>query len=343
MEKYKNNYDGKMQFPINSGFDRNTTADEVIKGVDLNGKIAIVTGGHSGLGLETTRILVAAGATVIVGARDIEKAAENLEGIANVELVSLELTDSGSIESFAAKFIASARPLHFLFNNAGIMWVPLQRDSRGYESQFSTNHLGHFHLTARLWPALKQAEGARVVNTSSWGHHNAPVDFEDINFIRREYETMRSYGQSKTANVLFALELDERGKPFGVRSYAIHPGVVQSTGLARSRSLEDMKKLGMLDADGKPVLKAVPGAKTVQQGISTQIWCAVSAQLNDIGGVYCENTDIAVLDVNFDPTVDWRKNVESIKGVMPYALEKESAKKLWTISEEMSGVVFNLS
>ncbi|RZJ82610.1 MAG: SDR family NAD(P)-dependent oxidoreductase, partial [Chryseobacterium sp.] len=142
MEKYKNNYDGEMQLPIHSGFDRNTTADDVVKGIDLKGKIAIVTGGHSGLGLETTKVLVAAGATVIVAARDIEKAAQNLEGISNVELESLELTDPGSIESFAAKFIATARPLHLLFNNAGIMWVPLQRDARGYESQFSTNHLG---------------------------------------------------------------------------------------------------------------------------------------------------------------------------------------------------------
>ena len=343
MENYNNNYNGKLQQPIGSGFDRNSTADEVLQGINLKGKVAIVTGGHSGLGLETTKVLTSAGVAVIVAARDIDKAAINLEGIAGVELESLELTDPKSIDRFAEKFIASGRPLHLLFNNAGIMWVPLQRDSRGYESQFSTNHLGHFQLTARLWPALKQAQGARVVNTSSWGHHNSPVDFDDVNFEHREYETMKSYGQSKTANVLFALELDERAKHFGVRSYSIHPGVVQSTSLARSRSLEDMKKLGMLDADGKPVLRAVPGAKTVQQGISTQIWCAVSPLLNDIGGVYCENTDIAVLDVDFDPTIDWRKNIESIKGVMPYALEKEATQKLWTLSEQMSGVTFNIS
>ncbi|RZK38131.1 MAG: SDR family NAD(P)-dependent oxidoreductase [Pedobacter sp.] len=337
----QNNYEGKLQQPIGSGFDRNTTADEVIKGMNLTGKIAIVTGGHSGLGLETTKVLAAAGATVIVAARDLEKARKNFDGIENVELQALELTDPASIEAFAEKFLNSDRPLHLLFNNAGIMWVPLQRDARGYESQFSTNHLGHFHLTAKLWPALKKAAGARVVNTSSWGHHNSPVVFEDIHFEHREYETMLAYGQSKTANTLFALELDNRGKAFGIRSYSFHPGVVQSTGLARSRSLEDMKKLGMIGEDGKPVVKAVPGAKTVQQGISTQIWCAVSPQLDEIGGVYCENTDIAVLDVDFDPNIDWRKNVENIKGVMPYALNEKAAQKLWTVSEELTGVTFN--
>ncbi len=165
----QNNYAGKLQQAVGSGFDRNSTAEEVLNGVDLTGKIAVVTGGHSGLGLETTKVLASAGATVIVAARDIEKAKKNLSGIVNVELEPLELTDPGSIDAFAAKFLSSGRPLHLLFNNAGIMWVPLQRDSRGYESQFSTNHLGHFHLTAKLWPALKQAAGARVINTSSWG------------------------------------------------------------------------------------------------------------------------------------------------------------------------------
>ncbi len=136
------------------------------------------------------------------------------------------------------------------------------------------------------------------------------------------------------------MQLDVVGQEFNIRSYSIHPGVVQSTGLARSRSLEDMKKLGMIDADGKPVVKAVPGAKTIQQGISTQIWCAVSPQLNEIGGIYCENSDIAILDINFDPNTDWRKNVENIKGVMPYALDPLAAERLWNLSEEMTGAAF---
>lgn len=151
----QDNYQGKLQQPIGSGFGRTSTAAEVMEGIDLTGKVAIVTGGHSGLGLETTKTLAAAGATVIVPARDIEKAKRNLAHIANVELAQLELTAPDSIDNFAEAFLASHRPLHLLFNNAGIMWGPLERDARGYESQFSTNHLGHFHLTAKLWPALQ--------------------------------------------------------------------------------------------------------------------------------------------------------------------------------------------
>lgn len=330
-----------MQHPIGSGFDRNTTAATVMQGIDLTGKIAIVTGGHSGLGLETTKTLVAAGATVIVGARDMGKAAQRLAGISNVELVPLELTSPASIDAFAAQFLASNRPLHLLFNNAGIMWVPLERDERGYESQFSTNHLGHFHLTARLWPALQK--GARVVNVSSWGHHISPINFDDPNFDHRPYHTTLAYGQSKTANVLFALELDNRGKKHGIRAYAIHPGVVQSTDLARSIGIEEMKNLGMLDAHGQPIAQEVPGAKTAQQGISTQIWCAVSPQLNDIGGVYCENTDIAVIDTDYDPTQDWRMHVEKLRGVMPFAIDNEAAARLWTLSEALTGVDFHIA
>ena len=336
----QSNYQGALQHPLGSGFDKTSTAAEVLQGIDLRGKVALVTGGHSGLGLELTKTLAAAGATVLVGARDLEKARQNLAHLPNVELEPLELTDPASIDAFAETFLASRRPLHLLFNNAGIMWVPLQRDARGYESQFSTNHLGHFQLTARLWPALQQAAGARVVNTSSWGHHHSPIVFEDPNYDHRAYDTMQAYAQSKTANVLFALELDQRGKQAGVRAYAVHPGVIQSTGLARSRSLEDMQKLGMVDAEGKPVLKAVPGAKSVQQGISTQLWCATSPQLTALGGVYCENGDVAELDTDYDPSANWRQNIDKLKGVMPFALDAAAAQHLWTLSEQLSGVTF---
>ena len=339
----QDNYQGKLQQPIGSGFDRNSTAAEVMKGVDLTGKVAIVTGGHSGLGLETTKTLAAAGATVIVAARDIEKAKKNLAGIANVELEQLELTLSTSIEAFADRFLGSGRPLHLLFNNAGIMWGPLQRDARGYESQFATNHLGHFYLTAKLWAALKQAGGARVINTSSWGHHSSPLVFEDPNFQHREYNAIAAYGQSKTANVLFALELDNRAKQFGVRSYSLHPGLILTTDLGRSITLDTMKALGMVDADGNPVQKEFTGNKSVEEGISTQLWCAVSPQLADIGGVYCEDTDIAVLDTDFDSAGNWSDDMEKLKGVMPFALDEAAAKQLWTLSEALTGITFNLA
>jgi NAD(P)-dependent dehydrogenase (short-subunit alcohol dehydrogenase family) len=336
----QHNYQGRLQQPLSTGFDRNSTAEEVIKGIDLTGKIAIVTGGHSGLGLETTKVLAAAGATVIVAARDVAKAKTNLAHLPNVELEPLELTNPDSIEAFSQRFIASGRPLHLLFNNAGIMWVPLARDARGYESQFATNHLGHFHLTALLWPALQKAQGARVINTSSWGHHASPVVFNDPNFNHRPYNAMLSYGQSKTANILFALELDKRGAQHGVHAYSLHPGLILSTDLGRNIDMDTKKALGMIDADGNPVYPELTGIKSVQQGTSTHIWCAVSPLLADIGGVYCENTNIAELDTNYDPNGAWINDVAKIKGVLPAALDGEAAQKLWTLSEALTGVTF---
>ncbi len=193
----QNNYQGALQKPIGSGFNAQSTTSDVIKGIDLTGKIAIVTGGNAGIGLETTKILAAAGATVIVPARNIAKARKNLQGIDNVELEALDVMNPESIDAFAEKFLASGRPLHLLINNAGIMWVPLRRDSRGFESQLATNYLGQFHLTARVWPALKKAKGARVINVSSFGHQMAPFNFDDPNFEHREYQTLQGYGNQK--------------------------------------------------------------------------------------------------------------------------------------------------
>ena len=187
----QNNYQGALQKPIGSGFSATSTANDVINSIDLAGKIAIVTGGNAGIGLETTKVLAAAGATVIVPARDIDKAKKNLQALANVELETLDVMDPVSIDGFAYKFLASGRPLHLLINNAGIMWVPLRRDSRGIESQLATNYLAQFHLTARLWPALKNAGGARVINVSSHGHQFAAFNFDDPNFLHREYETLQ--------------------------------------------------------------------------------------------------------------------------------------------------------
>ncbi|HPS14127.1 MAG TPA: SDR family NAD(P)-dependent oxidoreductase, partial [Prolixibacteraceae bacterium] len=166
----QNNNQGALQKPVGSGFNAKSTTNEVIKGIDLTGKIAIVTGGNTGIGLETTQTLAVAGATVIVPARNIDKAKRNLEGIANVEIEYMDLMDPDSIDAFAQKFLMSDRPLHLLINNAGIMWVPLRRGKRGIESQLATNYLSQFQLAAQLWPALKKAGGARVINVSSQGH-----------------------------------------------------------------------------------------------------------------------------------------------------------------------------
>src|SRR5688572_18760366 len=247
----QNNYQGALQKSINSGFNAISTTNDVIKGIDLTGKVAIVTGGNAGIGLETTKVLAAAGATVIVPARDTEKAKKNLQGIANVELETMDLMTPESIDAFAKNFLASGRPVHLLINNAGIMWVPLRKYNRGIESQLATNYLAQFHLTARLWPALKKANGARVINVSSHGHQFATFNFDDPNFLHREYETLQGYGQSKTASNLFALELDNFGKAYNIRAYSVHPGSIGGTELAREAPIELFQQLGFCDSVGK--------------------------------------------------------------------------------------------
>ncbi len=328
----QNNYQGALQQPTGSGFNAKSTTNDVIKGINLTGKIAIVTGGNTGIGLETTRTLAAAGATVIVPARDIEKAKKNLQGISNVEIAAMDLMSPVSIDAFADSFLASKRPLHILINNAGIMWVPLRRDSRGIESQLATNYLAQFQLTAKLWPALKKANGARVVNVSSHGHHFAPFNFDDPNFLNREYETLQGYGQSKTAVNLFSMELDNRAKSTNIRVYAVHPGSIGGTELGREAPLELFQKMGFVDADGNMLPEVAASLKTVPQGAATTVWCATSALLNNTGGVYCEDADIATLCAD----------IPCQKGVNPYSLDETSAKKLWTLTEEMTGLKFHI-
>lgn len=328
----QHNYQGALQQPIGSGFDAKSTSREVIKGIDLMGKIAIVTGGNTGIGLETVKTLASVGATVIVPARDMEKAGKNLQGIAHVEIEPMDLMDPASIDTFAQKFLASGRPLHLLINNAGIMWVPLRRDSRGIESQLAVNHLAQFQLTARLWSALKNANGARVINVSSHGHHFAPFNFDDPNFEHRDYETLQGYGQSKTAVNLFTVELDNRAKACGVSAYSVHPGSIGGTELGREAPLELFIKMGFCDEQGNMLPEVAASLKTIPQGASTTVWCATSPQLEGIGGVYCEDTDVAVLASDF----------EMSNGVKSYSLDEADAKRLWTLSEELTGIKFQI-
>ncbi len=328
----QNNYQGALQTPIHSGFNAKSTTEEVIKGIDLSGKTAIVTGGNTGIGLETVKTLSKAGATVIVPARDIEKAKRNLAGIPNVELEKLDLAIPDSIDVFAEKFLVSERPLHLLINNAGIMWVPLRRDHRGFESQLAINYLAHFQLTAKLWPALKKANGARVVNVSSGGHQFSDFNFEDPNFLHREYETLLGYGQSKTAVNLFSLEFDNRAKEHNVRSYALCPGAVGETELSREAPLDLFQKLGYVDAEGNLLPEVKASLKTIPQGAATTVWCATSPLLNDLGGIYCENVEVANLN----------SDVSVIGGIKAYSLDEKNAKRLWKMSEEMTGIAFNL-
>jgi NAD(P)-dependent dehydrogenase (short-subunit alcohol dehydrogenase family) len=325
------NYNGRLQKPVGSGFNSKSTAREVIKGIDLTGKVAIVTGGNTGIGLETVKVLAAAGATVIVPARDIEKARRNLQGVANVTIEPMDMIDPKSIDAFANAFLKSGKPLHLLINNAGIMWVPLRRDRRGYESQLAVNYLAQFQLVARLWPALKKAKGARVVNVSSHGHHFAPFNFDDPNFQFRAYETLQAYGQSKTASNLFTLELDEQGKAYDVRAYSVHPGSIAGTELAREAPLELFQQMGFCDANGNIFPEVLASLKTIPQGAATTVWCATSAQFNTIGGVYCEDGDVAVL-----------ASGGQSNGVQAYSVDETNAKRLWVMSERMTGVTFNV-
>lgn len=328
----QNNYEGALQKPIGSGFSATSITSDVIKGVNLNGKIAIVTGGNTGIGLETVKSLSKAGATIIVPARDVEKAKKNLQGLANVEIEEMDLANPDSIDAFAEKFLSSNRPLHLLINNAGIMFVPLRRNSKGYESQLAINYLSVFQLTARLWVALKKANNARVINVSSQGHHFAAFDFDDPNFEYRAYDMLQAYGQSKTAVNLFTLELDSRAKASGIRVYSIHPGNIWGTELAREAPIEILQQFGFLDDKGNPVPEVVASLKTIPQGAATTVWAATSPLLEEIGGVYLEDVDIAELAT--DPSI--------ASGVKSYSLGEAQAKQLWKLTEKLTGLAFNV-
>ncbi len=221
-----------------------------------------MTDGYSGLGKETARIFLAAGAQVIVPARDPQRAAAALKGVPGVEAEFMDLLDRGSIDAFADRFLATGRPLHLLVNSVGMMGGPLVRDARGVESQFATNHLEHFQLVTRLWPALGRAKGARVISVSSRGHRFSPVVFEDLQFERRPYDPWLAYGQSKTANSLFAVELDARGQKEGIRAFSLHPGGIVDTGLGKHAVKEDLVKAGVVDERGNPIINPAQGFKT---------------------------------------------------------------------------------
>ncbi|MBB5161663.1 SDR family NAD(P)-dependent oxidoreductase [Mycobacterium sp. AZCC_0083] len=327
----------QKQQPLGSRFTAASTAADVVKGIDLSGRNAIVTGGHVGLGLETTRALAAAGASVVVGTRDPGRAAPALEGIERVEVERLDLTDPSSVDAFAARYTATGRPLHILVNNAGVMDTELVRDARGYENQFATNHLGHFQLSNGLLPALRAASGARVVTLSSWSHHQSDINWDDVHFETGSYDGAVAYGQSKTANALFAVELDRRWSADGIRGYSVHPGSIFSTNLSLSLTIDDRRAMGIADEAGSPIIDPARGLKTSEQGASTTVWGATSPLLADIGGVYLMDNDVAPIDeatVDFDLDVA-AGDVDTSGGVMPYAVDPESAQRLWELSEQL--------
>jgi NAD(P)-dependent dehydrogenase (short-subunit alcohol dehydrogenase family) len=318
-----------LQQPIGSGFGAHTTAAEVLAGLDLTGKLAVVTGGYSGLGLETVRALTGAGAAVVIPARRPEHAREALAGAGiDAEVGTLDLGDQDSVRAFADAFLASGRAIDILINNAAIMANPETRLAHGWESQFATNHLGHFTLANLLWPALTAAPGgARVVALSSTGHKRSGVVFDDLMFEHRPYDKWQAYGQAKSANALFAVQLDQLGQDAGVRAFAAHPGGIL-TPLQRHLSKQEMMDFGWIDADGNQLETRF---KTPEQGAATSTWAATSPQLDGMGGVYCEDCDIAA------PTVPGSEDAR-IRGVDAHAVDRDAAARLWEVSAQLTGV-----
>lgn len=299
---------------------------EVVAGINLQVKTAIVTGASSGLGVETARALAAAGAEIILPVRNLEKgegvAADIRASTGNhaVSVGELDLADFASIRKFAAEFLSSGKPLNILINNAAIMACPLTRTAKGYEAQFATNHLGHFLLTNLLIPALEKGAPARIVSLSSLGHRLSPIVFEDIHFHEREYDKWKAYGQAKTANSLFAVELNRRFSSSGITANAVHPGGIM-TGLQQHLTMEEMTASGWFDKDGNPH----PVFKNIEQGAATSVWAATAPELAGKGGKYLEDCNEAE---PFSPEI-------RMSGVMPHALDAAAAAKLWEVSEGM--------
>ncbi len=309
------------QHPIGSGFGAESTAAEVIAGLDLSDRLAVVTGGYSGIGLETTRALAGAGAHVVVPARRPDVAADALAGIDRVEVDVLDLGDLASVAAFADRFVASNRSIDLMVDNAGIMACPETRIGSGWEAQFATNHLGHYALVNRLWPAIVDG-GARVVSVSSIGHRRTGIRWDDVQF-ERGYDKWTAYGQAKTANVLFAVHLDVLGAERGVRAFALHPGGIM-TPLQRHLSTEEMVAMGWIDEHGATLARF----KSPEQGAATTVWAATSPQLDGLGGVYCEDADVAVVNDQDAPR----------SGVRTWAIDPEEGARLWALSAELTGI-----
>lgn len=307
------------QAPLGSGFGADTTAAQVLHGIDLHGRRALVTGGYSGIGIEGVRALDAAGAQVVVPARRVAEAREALADVPDVQVVQLDLSDLQSVRTAAEGLAAQGDPFDIVIAGAGVMASPYQLVGDGWESQFATNHLGHFALVNRLWPHL--ADGARVVSVSSVGHHRSGIRWDDMWFAGG-YDKWDAYGQSKTANALFALELDRLGADRGIHAYSLHPGGIL-TPLQRHLPKEEQVAMGWIDEHGTPS----DIFKTTEQGAATQIWAAAAAPLADHGGVYCEDCDIA-------PMAEGEQRV----GVKAWAHDPEQARRLWELSAQLTGV-----
>jgi NAD(P)-dependent dehydrogenase (short-subunit alcohol dehydrogenase family) len=321
-------------------FGATSTTDNVLAGVDLHGKRILVTGVSAGLGVETARALAARGANVIGAARDLEKAEKAVAQArrdasaagGSIELIALDLASLESVRACADKLQAEGKPIDIIIANAGVMATPFGKTADGFETQFGTNHLGHFVFVNRLASLIPS--GGRVIALASSGHRFANVDLEDPGFERTAYEPFLAYGRAKTANILFAVAFDQRHRGRGVRAAAVHPGGIQTE---LGRHMDESQMIAMLEvfnnqlaAEGKPPFEF----KTIPQGAATSVWAAVVASAEDIGGRYCENCHVGEIvadDVVISPVSE---------GVRSYALDSANAEALWRKSEQMVGESF---
>ena len=311
-------------------FGATSTTDDVLDGVDLSGKRILVTGVSAGLGVETARVLVAHGAHVVGAARDLEKACKATRQVraqvsngGELELVELDLASLAGVRACADALLADGRPFDLVIANAGVMACPQSRTSDGFETQFGTNHLGHFVLVNRITALMKP--GSRLVNLSSAGHRFADVNLDDPNFERTPYSEFAAYGRSKTANILFAVEFDRRHRARDVRATAVHPGSIQTEltrHLDHSVFQEMIDQINVTNAGGGRPPFAL---KTIAQGAATTVWSGIVAAADAVGGRYCEDCHVAELSIGDDLR----------SGVHGYAVDPDRAKALWTKSEEM--------
>lgn len=321
-------------------FGATSTTDDVLSGIDLRGKRILVTGVSAGLGVETARSLAARGANVVGAARDLDKAARAVaaarrdaaKGEGSIDLVSLDLASLQSVRACADTLLDEGKPFDVIIANAGVMATPFGKTADGFETQFGTNHIGHFVLVNRLATLVRS--GGRVVALASSGHRFANVDLDDPNFERTPYDPFIAYGRAKTANILFAVAFDQRHRARGVRAAAVHPGGIQ-TELARH--MDEGQMAGLLDTINRQLAsegKAPFQFKTVPQGAATSVWAAVVASAEEVGGRYCENchvSEVVADDVVITPVSE---------GVRQYALDTANAEALWRKTEEMVGETF---
>ena len=314
------------QKPLGSGFPAKSEPHEILAGIDLSGKTAIVTGGYSGIGLETTRALAGAGARVIVPVRDPAKAKANLASVdGNVSSAKMDLADLATVRDFAASVAGDVDALDLLINNAGIMACPLERVGPGWESQFGVNHMGHFALTKALMPLLENAAAPRVVALSSVAHKRNGILWDDIQFEKSDYNKWVAYAQAKSANALFANGLNRRMQAFGGRAFSVHPGGI-FTPLQRHLPREEQVELGWLNKDGTVPPMVAEIFKTTTQGCTTSLWAATSPLLDDMPGVYCEDCDVAQLAGEGSPP---------FLHCAPHITVDEDAERLWELSETL--------